>query len=67
MLLPVAAPWLKLAEAIDFARAHAGATVLPIHDGILSPGGRQLVDNVLTAVLGADRYRRPAEGETLTC
>jgi hypothetical protein len=57
LLLPVAAPWLKLADAITYAREFPGATVLPIHDAILSDPGKQLTDTVLTAVLGADTYK----------
>ncbi len=59
LLLPIAAPWLKLAEAIDYARTFTDARVLPIHDGILSGPGKQLIDNVMTAVLGPDTYSRP--------
>jgi len=36
LLLPAHAPWLKLAEAIDFARAVAPKRAFPIHDRALS-------------------------------
>lgn len=64
LLLPVAAPWLKLADAIDYARTYSNATVFPIHDGILSEPGKQLTDGVLAATLGA-AYSRPQAGATL--
>jgi len=66
LLLPVAAPWLLLADAINYARGHEKAIVLPIHDGILSAPGKQLTDNVLTAILGANIYKRPAQEETVS-
>lgn len=62
LLLPVAAPWLKLAESIAYAQGFDRATAYPIHDGILSDAGKRIVDGVLTAALGAERYRRPAAG-----
>jgi L-ascorbate metabolism protein UlaG (beta-lactamase superfamily) len=36
LLVPAAAPWLKLAEAIDFVRAVAPKRAFPIHDRMLS-------------------------------
>lgn len=65
VLLPVAAPWLKLEHAIDYARNHPNAAVIPIHDGILSDPGKQLTDGILGAVLGAT-YTRPAPREAIT-
>ncbi|MGW1681410.1 MBL fold metallo-hydrolase [Saccharopolyspora sp. NPDC002376] len=34
--LPTAAPWLKLSEAIDFLRAVAPRTAVPIHEAVLA-------------------------------
>lgn len=61
LLLPVAAPWLKLADAINYARGFSNATVVPVHDAILSAPGIQLTDGVLTAILGSEVYQRPAD------
>lgn len=36
LLVPAAAPWLKLAEALDFVRAVAPRRAFPIHDAMLS-------------------------------
>lgn len=58
LLLPIAAPWLKLADAIAYARMFPNATVRPIHDAILSGPGQQLTDTILTNTLGEDTYRR---------
>jgi L-ascorbate metabolism protein UlaG (beta-lactamase superfamily) len=62
LLLPVAAPWLKLADSIDYARGFEHAIVRPMHDAILSDAGKQIVDGVLTATLGAETYQRLAAG-----
>ena len=35
LALPVAAPWLRLEEAITYARAVGAKTVFPVHDGML--------------------------------
>jgi L-ascorbate metabolism protein UlaG (beta-lactamase superfamily) len=45
LLLPVSAPWLKLAEMLDFVRAVAPRRAFPIHDALLSEFGEQIVDN----------------------
>lgn len=43
LLAPVAAPWMKVAEGIDFVRALDPWAVVPIHDAILSTAGLGLV------------------------
>ncbi len=35
LALPVCAPWLKMAEAIDFAKAVKPQVCFPVHDGML--------------------------------
>ncbi|MEU2198841.1 MBL fold metallo-hydrolase [Isoptericola sp. NPDC019482] len=64
LALPVAAPWLKLAEAVDYARQVAPRVAVPIHDAILNDAGLALVDRVAGGLAGAD-YRRLAPGEPL--
>ncbi|GIG70380.1 MBL fold metallo-hydrolase [Phytomonospora endophytica] len=44
LLVPAAAPWLKLSEALDFVRAVRPHRAHPIHDAILSEPGQGLVD-----------------------
>ncbi|PRY57405.1 MBL fold metallo-hydrolase [Glycomyces artemisiae] len=65
LLVPVAAPWLKLSEAIDFARAVDAPAVHPIHDAILSDIGLGLPDRLFPLLVGGS-YRRIANGETAT-
>jgi L-ascorbate metabolism protein UlaG (beta-lactamase superfamily) len=45
LALPVAAPWLKISEAIEYALAVKPRVVFPVHDGMLHPDR-----------LGATRY-----------
>lgn len=66
LFLPISAPWLKLAEAVDFLRAVAPRVALPIHDAILSDTGKALVDRVTGSLAGAVEYRRLTPGETFT-
>lgn len=65
LFAPVAGPWMKLSEAIDYARAVGAATTVPIHDVVLTDDGRALVDRLMTGLVPATRYRRLAPGETL--
>jgi hypothetical protein len=67
LLLPVAAPWLKLGETIDFARAAGARLCVPIHDALLSDIGIGLVDRLLGPQgpgIGAD-YRRLGPADAL--
>ena len=49
LFLPVAAPWLKVSETVEFAHSILPRLSLPIHDAILSAEGKALVDSILTA------------------
>lgn len=62
LLAPVSAPWLRLAEAIDLVRTVRPATVVPIHDALLSERGLALADRLVGGLGGAD-YRRLGVGE----
>lgn len=42
LLAPLAGPWMKLSEGIDFVRAVAPTTVIPVHDAGLAPAHRGL-------------------------
>jgi len=42
LALPVAGPWCRIADAIDFALAVKPKTVFPVHDGVLSEVGQQV-------------------------
>jgi len=66
LLLPVSAPWLKLAEAVDYLRDVAPATVVPIHDAFLSDSGKAVVDRLIGVLAGQFEYRRLDGGASLT-
>ena len=60
LALPVAAPWLKFSEVVDFLTAVKPKFAFPTHDAILSEAGKGLVDNILPSVaekVGA-KYQR---------
>lgn len=62
LLVPVAGPWLRLAEAIDYVRAVRPRVAAPIHDAILSDPGRALSDRLVGGMGGAGEYVRIAPG-----
>ena len=45
LLVPISAPWLKIAESMDFVDRVKPRVVIPIHDGLLSDMGRTISDN----------------------
>jgi L-ascorbate metabolism protein UlaG (beta-lactamase superfamily) len=47
LALPVAAPWMKIGEAIDFMNLIKPRVAFPTHDKILSPEGKAVVDRLL--------------------
>lgn len=54
LLLPVGGPWMKIAEAIDFARDVAPEAIVPIHQGGLAEAHRQLHYGLLRALVPAE-------------
>lgn len=59
LLVPTAAPWLKLAEAIEFLRAVRPARAFSIHDAMLSARGEAGVDRWLAQAGNTDYGRIP--------
>jgi L-ascorbate metabolism protein UlaG (beta-lactamase superfamily) len=47
LALPVAAPWLKISEAIDYVAKIQPEFVFPTHDGVASDFGKQLPDRMI--------------------
>jgi L-ascorbate metabolism protein UlaG (beta-lactamase superfamily) len=64
LLVPTMAPWLKLAEAIDFVRAVRPASAYSIHDAMLSERGQAGMDRWL-AMRGETDYGRITPGDTV--
>ncbi len=64
LALPVAAPWLKVSEVIDFALAIKPRFAFPTHDAILSDIGRRLPDSTVPSLLPDTIYKR-IDGQTI--
>lgn len=63
--VPVAAPWLKLAEAIDYLREVRPRVVVPIHEALYSEAGVGLTVNMFTMnKAGNTEVNRLARGES---
>ncbi|MDP4503021.1 MBL fold metallo-hydrolase [Nonomuraea turcica] len=68
LLVPTNAPWLKMAEMVEYLRTVRPARAYSTHDGLLNDNGLGLVDNWLRVEsdkLGAD-IRRLRIGESVT-
>lgn len=67
LLLPVSAPWLKVAECIDFGRDVGAARNLAVHDMVYSAEGLGVVDGHLQRFLGdqGQEYVRLSPGTDL--
>lgn len=62
LALPVAAPWMRISEAIDFLLTVSPRYAFPTHDAICSDAGKQVVDGVISqfAAESGITYRRLA-------
>lgn len=47
LALPVAAPWMKLSEAIDYVVTVKPKLTFPTHDALLSDSGKAMVDTMI--------------------
>jgi L-ascorbate metabolism protein UlaG (beta-lactamase superfamily) len=64
LFVPVSAPWLRLAEAIEFARAVRPRRAFALHDGILNDIGLKIVNGHLARLSGTE-YEWLAPGSTV--
>ncbi|HLU44258.1 MAG TPA: MBL fold metallo-hydrolase [Natronosporangium sp.] len=64
LLLPVNAPWLKLSESVDYARAVAPRRAYALHDHLLSPAGTKVYGTNLGKLAGCD-YQRLEPGTSV--
>ena len=67
LFVPVSAPWMRAAEAIDFAREVRAPRNLAIHDRVYSEAGLGIIDGHMNAFLpkAGQEYVRLADGEDL--
>ncbi len=68
LALPVAGPWMKISEAIDFAKAVKPRVAFGVHDGMIVPGFGGFVVAMLQNFLKADgvEYVALGAGESRT-
>ncbi|WP_432835025.1 MBL fold metallo-hydrolase [Dactylosporangium sp. CA-092794] len=64
LFVPVSAPWLKLAEAIDFTRSVKPERAFALHDSLLVEAGQQMVTGHMTRLSGT-QYTRLDPGTTI--
>jgi L-ascorbate metabolism protein UlaG (beta-lactamase superfamily) len=64
LFVPVSAPWLKLAESVEFVRAVAPRRAFALHDAVLSDAGGGLVDGLMSKLARCD-YDRLAPGTSV--
>ncbi len=57
LALPVVAPWLKISEAIDYAKALKPKACFPVHDGALRPDRAGFVPRVMGDALASTEIR----------
>ncbi|WP_144206124.1 MBL fold metallo-hydrolase [Mycobacterium tilburgii] len=58
---PAAAPWMKIAEAIDYLRAVGPARAVPIHQGIVAPAARGIYYSRFAEMTDTDFQVLPEE------
>jgi L-ascorbate metabolism protein UlaG (beta-lactamase superfamily) len=63
--LPMAAPWMKTAEAVDFLRAVGPRVAVPIHEALLSEIGFGVQQNFVTNLASDAEFRVLPRGEAV--
>ena len=64
LALPVAGPWMKLSEMVDFAKAINARTAFGVHDGIVQPSSRGFVGMALKMFVPGTEYVALQDGES---
>ena len=64
LLLPIAGPWVRGADAADYAMRIGARVTVPIHDAVLSDAGKTITDGMLQRA-GVSGYRRLRVGESI--
>lgn len=64
LALPVAGPWMKVSEAVDFAKAIGARVAFGVHDGMIVPSFRGFVGMLLKNFVPGTEYVVLADGET---
>lgn len=61
LLLPIAGPWVRGADAADYAMRIGARVTVPMHDAVLSDVGKHVTDGMLQRA-GVTGYQRLAPG-----
>lgn len=64
LALPVAGPWMKLSEAIDFAKAIKAHVAFGVHDGMIQPFFRGFVGQLMKMFVPNTEYISLQDGES---
>ncbi len=64
LALPVAGPWMKMSDAIDFAKAVKARTAFGVHDGMIVPAFRGFTGMLLERFVPETTYIALADGES---
>jgi L-ascorbate metabolism protein UlaG (beta-lactamase superfamily) len=64
LALPVAGPWMKISEAVDFAKEVKARVAFGVHDGMVQPFFRGFVGNLLKNFAPDTEYLSLADGES---
>jgi L-ascorbate metabolism protein UlaG (beta-lactamase superfamily) len=59
LFVPIAGPWLRLADAVDFAREVAPAEAYGIHDGLYDKAGLIAANRIMSRLVAAYSYVPP--------
>ena len=62
LALPTAGPWMKISEAIDFAKKVKPRIAFPVHDGMIVPGFGSFVGRMFETFLASDNIKFTALG-----
>jgi L-ascorbate metabolism protein UlaG (beta-lactamase superfamily) len=64
LALPVAGPWMKMKDAIDFAKEIKARAAFGVHDGMITPGFRGFIGNALKMFVPETAYSALQDGES---
>jgi L-ascorbate metabolism protein UlaG (beta-lactamase superfamily) len=64
LALPVAAPWLKIKDVIDYAKDMKARTAFGVHDGMIVPSFRGFAGQALKMFVPETEYIALQDGET---
>ncbi|HVU75269.1 MAG TPA: MBL fold metallo-hydrolase, partial [Candidatus Paceibacterota bacterium] len=64
LALPVAGPWMKASDAVDFAKAIKPRIAIGVHDGIVQPFFRGFIGNLMAKFVPEMEYVSLQDGES---